>query len=253
MPQHSILVFSPTYNEYDNIIPLYDAIKKAMPTAHILLCDDNSPDGTGDLIDKLCAQDSTVYVIHRPKKMGTGSSFIAAYNFARQHNFDYLITLDADLTHDPAYIPELIQKADQCQADIVIGSRYAQGGSMIGWNKIRLPFTYFWRFMIQKGLGLPYDCTGAYRLYRVSFLNPVLYNTFTSRAFSFCMESLYRFCQAGARIQEVPIIARSRVAGTSKLSYAIMKEVFTKYCQLLADRLGLKRKNLFESQDHHAS
>lgn len=238
-----IVVFIPTYNEYGNVERLYQAIKKLPHSLDILFCDDNSPDGTGILIDALVKKDSTVHVIHRPSKMGLGTAHKEAFKFAFTHGYDYLLTMDADFTHDPIYIPDLIEKKET--VDIVIGSRYSAGGKMSGWNRFRLPFTYFWRFMINKGLGMPYDCTGAFRLYKVTILKPEVYEAFTSKGFSFGMEALYRFKQQGARVGEVPILARSRQEGTSKLSVKIMREFAKQYCRLVLERhiLGQKKSS----------
>src|SRR5690606_15516802 len=142
-------------------------------------------------------KDKTVKVLHRPAKMGLGTAHKAAFRFAQEHGYEYLITMDADLTHDPKYIPDLL--AHKKNTDIVIGSRYTRGGSMHGWHKFRLPFTYFWRSMIKNFLGLPYDCTGAFRLYNVHILKPAIYNQVKGTGFAFCMESLYRFSQNEAR------------------------------------------------------
>lgn len=236
---NKILVFIPTYNERGNVQRLYQEIKKLSHTLDILFCDDNSPDGTGDLIDGLVHNDNSVKVIHRPSKMGLGTAHIEAFNYARKHTYDYLITMDADFTHDPSYIPGLINQKDH--ADIVIGSRYISGGKMEGWNKIRLPFTYFWRSMIKYGLGMPYDCTGAFRLYRVAILKPELYTKLTSQGFSFGMEALYRLKQNGACIAEIPILAKQRQEGKSKLTVKIMSEFAKQYFRLVGDRLFSRR------------
>lgn len=231
---NKILVFIPTYNEYGNVNRLYQEIKKLPHDLDILFCDDNSPDGTGLLIDSLVKKDTTVKVIHRSSKLGLGTAHQEAFRFAQKHNYEYLLTMDADFTHDPVYIPDLIAKKEY--ADIVIGSRYSAGGKMAGWSTIRLPFTYFWRFMINKGLGMPYDCTGAFRLYTVKILDSAVYESLTSKGFSFGMEALYRFKQHGARVTEVPILARNRQEGSSKLSVKIMREFAKKYCQLMYER-----------------
>lgn len=237
-----ILVFIPTYNERGNVQRLYQEIKKLPYDLNILFCDDNSPDGTGALIDELVTKDSRVHVIHRPGKMGLGTATIEGFNYARKHNYDYLITMDADFTHDPSFIPNLIEKKDH--ADIVIGSRYIAGGKMEGWNKIRLPFTYFWRSMIKYGLGMPYDCTGAFRIYRVTILKPEIYTKLTSKGFSFGMEALYRLQQNGARIIEIPILARQRQEGKSKLTVKIMSEFAKQYFRLVGDRLFCQRTKI---------
>ena len=239
---NKIVLCIPTYNEYGNIQRLYEAIKKLSCPVDIFFCDDNSPDGTGILIDSLVKADPTVKVLHRPGKMGLGTAQVAGFSFAREHGYDYLIIMDADFTHDPKYIPDLIAKKDA--ADIVIGSRYASGGKMEGWSALRLPFTYFWRSMINHGLNMPYDCTGAFRLYRVSILNPSVYNQCTSQGFSFGMEVLYRFKQQGARIAEVPILARQRQEGKSKLTGKIMSEFAKKYVSLVAERIMSRSKKI---------
>jgi dolichol-phosphate mannosyltransferase len=122
------------------------------------------------------------------------------------------------------------------QADIVIGSRYAKGGAMHGWHSFRLPFTYFWRWMIKTFLGLPYDSTGAFRLYNVNIFTPEVLEKINAQGFAFCMESLYQFSQHGARIMEVPIQARSRIHGESKLSGKIMREALSQFIKLSYDR-----------------
>ncbi len=235
MEYKKILIFSPTYNEKKNIPLFYQGIKSLNLPLEILFVDDNSPDGTGREIDNLCKNDSAVHVIHRNGKLGTGTAFICAYDFACKHNFDYMIAMDADLTHDPKYIPAMLKKTE-C-ADIVIGSRYTGGGKMSGWTAFRLPFTLFWKNMIKLGLGMPFDATGAFRLYRVNILKKEIYTNFHSKGFSFQMESIYRFKKHGARIAEVPIHAQSRIHGTSKLSTKIMRESALEYFRLLFDRL----------------
>lgn len=232
---NKILVFTPTYNERGNVKKLYQALKSLPYELDILFCDDNSPDGTGKLIDELVAQDPSVHVIHRSSKMGLGTAYIEAFQFARNNGYEHLLSMDADFTHDPVYIPAMIAKKDS--ADIVIGSRYAAGGKMEGWNKLRLPLTYFWRAMINHGLNMHYDCTGAFRLYSVSILNPTVCHSLQSKGFAFGMEALYRFKCNGARIIEVPILARSRTEGKSKLSVKIMTEFAKQYFRLLSERL----------------
>lgn len=221
MTKHDLLVFVPTYNEKDNVQRLYEEIKKHV-NADILFCDDNSPDGTGAILDMLAHNDARVKVIHRPEKQGLGTAHIQAFMFARQHQYRYLLTMDADFTHHPSFIPALCAQRDS--ADVIIGSRYASGGGMSGWGPIRLRFTYLWRNLIKYGLGMPYDCTGAFRLYDVAKLQPDFYLNLNSQGFSFCIESLFYLHHGGARITEVPIHAHNRVQGKSKLSGKIMRE-----------------------------
>jgi dolichol-phosphate mannosyltransferase len=242
MERHSILIFTPTYNERDNVPKLHKAVRALPLQTDLLFIDDNSPDGTGEVVMNLQKEDAHVFYIYRSKKLGLGTAHKRAFEYAAQHNYTYVVSLDADLTHDPAYIPAMIQKLTD--HDIVIGSRYADGGKMHGWNKVRLPFTYFWRGMIKYGLGLPYDCTGAFRAYRATILKPEIYNQVRGTGFAFCMESLFFFKRAGARIAEIPIQAHSRIHGESKLSAKIMFEVLKTYLRLAWIRLttGSKEK-----------
>jgi dolichol-phosphate mannosyltransferase len=230
-----LVIAIPTYNERKNAPLLYQEIKDLGIDSDILFIDDNSPDGTGAVVDELAAKDNHVKVMHRPGKMGLGTAHKAAYIYARDHGYSHLIIMDADFTHDPKYIPEMLKLKDK--ADIVIGSRYTQGGKMHGWSNFRLPFTYFWRWMIKTFLGLPYDSTGAFRLYNVQLFTPELLKQLDATGFAFCMESLYRFSQNKARIMEVPIQARSRIHGESKLSGKIMREAFVQFLKLSFDRL----------------
>ena len=222
MNQSPVLVCIPTYNEKDNVLLLYEKIRKLPIELSILFIDDSSPDGTGIVIDRIASQDSLVHTIHRPGKLGLGTAHLRAFDYARIHNYKYLITMDADLTHDPKYIPLLLSKKND--ADIVIASRYAKGAQMRGWSKIRLPLTYFWRRIIIYTTGLSYDATGAYKLYNVAILKPEVCQRVFSRGFSFGMESLFRFKEYGARIIEIPIQAYGRAHGRSKLSITVMTE-----------------------------
>lgn len=233
--KNSIVVAVPTYNERENVQKLYQEIKNLNLPIDFYFIDDNSPDGTGDVLAKIAAHDSAVRVMHRSRKLGLGTAHIEAFRYARQRDYQYLITMDADFTHDPKYIPLLLSKKND--ADIIIGSRYTSGGKMSGWGKIRLPFTLFWRWLIAKGLGMPFDCTGAFRLYRVAALDPNIFENLDSRGFSFCMESIYYFKKAGLKIDEVPIHAQSRLHGKSKLSINIMAEAAKKFLSLFYDRL----------------
>jgi dolichol-phosphate mannosyltransferase len=232
---NKILVFIPTYNERANVDRLYIQLKNLGLPIDILFCDDNSPDNTGKILDELAEHDHTVHVIHRPAKLGLGTAHLEAFRYAHKNHYNYLITMDADGTHDPKYIPLMLDKKDKY--DIVIGSRWAGKGTMYGWGKIRLFFTNFWRNMIKYGLGMPYDCMGAFRLYNVALLNEASIKNLKSEGFSFNLESLYRFLQRGARVYEVPIEARNRDRGESKLSTKIMRETAKQYFILLTDRL----------------
>jgi dolichol-phosphate mannosyltransferase len=229
-----IVVAIPTYNERENVEKLYSEIKSLNLPIDFYFIDDDSPDGTGHLLAEIARRDSSVRVLHRSRKMGLGTAHIEAFRFARQQGYGYLMTMDADFTHHPHFIPHITARKD---SDIVIGSRYVGGAAMTGWGKIRLPFTLFWRWMIARGLGMPYDCTGAFRMYRVDKLDPAVFERLSSRGFSFCMESIYYFKKAGLVINEVPIKAHIRLHGKSKLSMSIMREAAGMFLKLFFDRL----------------
>lgn len=232
---NKILVFVPTYNERANIDRLYAQLKNLNLPIDILFCDDNSPDGTGKILDELAAHDQTVKVIHRAGKLGLGTAHLESFKYAHKNQYNYLITMDADGTHDPKYIPLMLEQKDKY--DVIIGSRWAGKGVMHGWGKIRLFFTNFWHNMIKYGLNMPYDCMGAFRLYNVAMLNDASTKRFKSQGFCFHLEVLYRFLQEGAKVYEVPIEARNRDRGESKLSTKIMRETAKMYFVLLFDRM----------------
>ncbi len=236
--EKKILIAVPTYNEKETIEKLYNQLKEFAPDADILIIDDNSPDGTGALIDTLAEKDSQVKTMHRAGKLGLGTAQCASYGYAREHGYDFLITMDADGTHDPKYIPEM-RAALTNDFDIIIGSRYAEGAEMQNWGKFRLALTKFWRGCLKLGTGMSCDSTGAYRLYRVEILDPEIYTSITSPGFSFGLEFLFKLHGAGARIGQVGIIASGRAegAGESKLSSTEMWQMVKSYMYLIRLRL----------------
>ena len=240
-PAKKLLIAVPTYNEKETIEKLYNQLKQFAPDADILIIDDNSPDDTGAIIDELALKDSQVKTIHRAGKLGLGTAQKASYEYAREHNYDFLLTMDADGTHDPKYIPEM-RAALTSDFDIIIGSRYAEGAEMQNWGAFRLALTKFWRGCLKLGTGMTCDSTGAYRLYRVEVLDPELYNSITSPGFSFGLEFLFKLHQAGAQIGQVGIIASGRAegAGESKLSRTEMWQMVKSYMHLLRLRMFTK-------------
>ena len=231
-----ILIFIPTYNEKDNVIPIYDAIRGLNKAVDILFLDDNSPDGTGKIIDQLSKKDNKVFTIHRTGKLGLGTAHKEGFKFAQKHDYDFLLTMDADFTHDPKYIPELLAQKDNY--DIVIGSRYTEKADMSSWSISRKFVTYTAHFLTKYGLGMPFDCTGAFRLYNkkmIKKLNEVAYKI-GSKGFSFMFESLFYLKQAGAKIGEVPITAFERIRGDTKISQQEMINGFLTMIKLIFKR-----------------
>jgi dolichol-phosphate mannosyltransferase len=212
-----LLVSIATYNERENVPRLIDEIHKFAPQADILVVDDNSPDGTGRIVDELAAKDSRIRPYHRPGKLGLGTAIVAAMRYAMDHDYDYLLNLDADFSHPPRYIPSLLAGMDR--NDVMIGSRYVPGGGTENWPWTRETISRgvngMVRFFFRMGAR---DASGAFRCYRVSKLREVRLDLLVSRGYSFQQEVLYRCRLAGCRLGEIPIIFENRRAGKSKVN-----------------------------------
>lgn len=220
-------VVIPTYNESDNIPNLVGEIMSLPIGAHAIVVDDNSPDGTGALVDSIAAREPRVHAVHRPSKMGLGTAHIAGIRDAFARNLDPIVTMDADFSHRPSYIPSLLDGLDRY--DVMIGSRYVPGGGMQGRDlKLRIVSwgaNNFARMML--GLKAT-DCTSGFRAYRRAVLESIDLDLIFSNGYSFLIELLF-LCQShGWRIGEVPITYEDRRAGTSKISRAeIYKATYT--------------------------
>jgi dolichol-phosphate mannosyltransferase len=231
-----LLVSLATYNEAGNLQPLVETIRQFAPQCSILVIDDNSPDGTGQIADEIRKTVPEVHVIHRSGKLGLGTAILAAIGFAIEHKFDYLLNLDADFSHPPRFIPDLLR--GMANHDVMIGSRYVPGGGVEGGFTLK-------RKLMSGGINLyarlllglsSKDNSGAFRCYRVSKLAEIDSSRIRSRGYSFQEEILY-WCQTvGCRIGETPILFENRRAGSSKIN---MKEAVSALWILL--RLGLSR------------
>ena len=212
-----VLVSIATYNEKDNLTPLVAAIHQHLPAADVLVVDDNSPDGTGRVVDELAAKDPRIKPYHRPGKLGLGTAIVAAMRYAMDNGYDYLLNMDADFSHPPRYIPALLAGMDI--RDVMIGSRYVPGGGTQNWpwvrEKISRGVNGLVRFFFRMGVR---DASGAFRCYRVSKLRDVRFDRLVSRGYSFQQEMLYRCRLAGCRLGETPIIFENRRAGKSKVN-----------------------------------
>jgi dolichol-phosphate mannosyltransferase len=212
-----VLVSTATYNERDNLQPLVTEILKVMPGAEVLVIDDNSPDGTGRLADELAAADPRVHVLHRAGKLGLGSAILAGMRFAMDQGYDLYVNMDADFSHHPRYLPNMI--AGMAKNDVMIGSRYIRGGGTENWPLVRRAISMSVNTLTRILMRLPArDTSGGYRCYRVSKLREVRFDRMISRGYSFQQEFLYRCRQAGCRIGETPIIFADRRAGTTKVN-----------------------------------
>jgi len=221
------IVVIPTYNERDNILLLADAILKQHPSLSILFVDDNSPDGTGELIDSLIATEPRVSVLHRAGKMGLGSAYREGFSKALAMGADYIIEMDADFSHDPAVLPVFLKKIENC--DLVVGSRYLNGVSVVNWPIRRLILSYFASVYTRFITGLKImDCTSGFKCFRRSALENINMSEVTSDGYSFQIEMNFRCHEKGMRIVEVPIIFIDRHAGQSKMSGTIVREAVFK-------------------------
>src|SRR5262245_14730640 len=212
-----LLVSLATYNERDNLAGLIAAVRAELPQADVLVIDDNSPDGTGELADQVSRRDPRVHVLHRPGKLGLGTALLAAMRYAIDHDYDLLLNLDADFSHPPRYLPALV--AGMRDHDVMIGSRYVPGGGTHGWSRSRELMSRSINLLVRCLLRMPVrDASGGFRCYRVSMLRRAALGRVRSRGYSFQQEVLFRCHQAGARIGEVPIVFENRRAGASKVN-----------------------------------
>jgi dolichol-phosphate mannosyltransferase len=220
-------VIIPTYNESDNIVTLVEEILALQTVAHIIIVDDNSPDGTGQIADELATHHQEVHVIHRPGKLGLGTAYIAGFKLALALPTDCIVTMDADFSHHPRYIPSLI--AQISVYDLSIGSRYVDGGGTVNCNLWRRFLSRMGNTVARLSLGLrASDCTAGFRCYRRQVLEAIDLDTIFSNGYSFLMEMLYKCQQLGYRAGEVPIIFENRRQGASKISRSeIWKAAYT--------------------------
>jgi len=224
-----VLLFIPTYNERENVERIYSLIQALRLDLDLLFMDDNSPDGTGQILDRLAAADPRLRVIHRAGKLGIGSAHKQAIAWATQHQYRILITMDCDLTHSPEHLPVFLRHAEN--AAVVLGSRFIQAESLADWNLFRKFLTHLGHFLTRHILRVPYDATGAFRLYRLDRLRPELFTLVESDSYAFFFESLYVLCHAGAQIREVPIALPKRTYGHSKMA---VRDVLGSLQRLLA-------------------
>lgn len=232
-PGRTVLVVIPTYNEAGNIERLLREILAQELGLHVLVIDDHSPDGTGAILDRL-TKELPLRVMHRESKLGIGSAHKRGFTYAKEHGYTHVLTMDADFAHDPSYLRAVLAHAGQ--ADLVVGSRYLEGGGLRGWSRLRRIITHTAHWCTTHLLGLPYDCTGGFRLYNVAVFERFDYERIRSDGYAFLIEMLYYLRRVGCSIREVPITITSRNSGTSKISRV---EILNAVKTLL--RLSLRR------------
>jgi len=229
MDNPKIVVVTPTYNERDNLPVLVARIfSLGIHNLELIVVDDNSPDGTGELAEEL-SQKYSIKVIHRPQKMGLGTAYIEAFKFILQSRNppNYIIQIDADLSHDPKVIPIMLKKIEDC--DLVLGSRYIRGGGVENWNFTRRLVSRFGNIYARFILGMPiYDMTGGFKCYRREVLEKINFDFLSSIGYNFQIETTYKAYRLGYKICEIPIIFKERKTGSSKFNLGIILESFFK-------------------------
>ena len=219
------LIAIPTYNERENIAELISQALTNAPTADLLIIDDNSPDGTGQLVDQLAAKDARIHVMHRAGKLGLGTAYVASFRYAIAQGYDFVFEMDADFSHDPTYLPRFFEAAKD--VDLVIGSRYIRGGGTPNWSPLRKFISGGGNIFARMVLGIPiHDCTGGYRCYRVSALSRLNLDAIVAQGYAFQVEMAYNFWKSGFTWRETPIIFEDRRVGKSKMSRTIFIEAF---------------------------
>ncbi|WP_442778676.1 polyprenol monophosphomannose synthase [Actinomadura sp. WAC 06369] len=225
-----VLVIIPTYNERDNIERITGRVREAVPSVDVLVVDDASPDGTGEVADAMAAEDPQIAVLHRQGKDGLGPAYIAGFRWAAEHDYDVMVEMDADGSHQPEELPRLLAALED--ADLVIGARWVPGGRVENWPKRREALSRGANTYARLMLGIPlHDATGGYRAFRAATLEKIGLEDVDSRGYCFQIDLALRALREGLRVVEVPITFVERVHGTSKMSRDVMAEAAMRITQ----------------------
>jgi dolichol-phosphate mannosyltransferase len=218
-----VLVIIPTYDERENLPLILDRLLEAVPRADVLVVDDASPDGTGAIADDRASRDSRINVLHRPAKAGLGAAYVAGFDWGLQRGYDALVEMDADGSHDPAELPNLLARLEQ--ADLVLGSRWVSGGAVVDWPRSRELLSRGGNLYVRLALGVPLrDATGGFRAYRRTVLETIELDTVASQGYCFQVDLVWRALRAGFQVDEVPIRFVERQVGASKMSRSVVTE-----------------------------
>jgi dolichol-phosphate mannosyltransferase len=221
------LVIVPTYNERENLPAIVAAAHQHLPEADVLVVDDGSPDGTGRVADELKIRDRQLEVIHRAGKQGLGTAYVAGFKHALARGYDFVFEMDADFSHDPKYLPDLLAAARN-GADLVIGSRYVAGGGTVNWGPFRQLISRGGGFYARAILGVPVrDMTAGFKCFRRRVLEAIDLDSVSAQGYGFQVEMTYRTVKLGFRVVEVPIVFVDRRVGQSKMSRRIFAEALT--------------------------
>jgi len=210
------LIFIPTYNERENAPRMCEEIQKLGIAADVLICDDNSPDGTGKVLEDICPHYPFLSIHHRTGKLGIGSAHLDGITWAYEKGYERLVTMDCDFTHSPTDIPKMIGALDGY--DVIVGSRFLEDESLPGWSPVRKLMTGFGHFLTQSLLGIRQDASGAFRVYDLTRIPPELFKLVTAKGYAFFFESLFILSCNKFKINEIPIVLPSRSSGASKMS-----------------------------------
>lgn len=222
-PLERVAVLIPTYNERENLPVAVQRVRASVPHVDVVVLDDNSPDGTGEVADRLAAQDERVQVIHRQGKEGLGAAYLAGFAWALEQGYDAVVEMDADGSHRPEHLPDLLAAAEH--ADLVIGSRYVRGGRIINWPVDRKAISMAGNLYIKAILGMPVnDATAGYRVYRASTLRAIGLDDVESAGYVFQTDLTVRTVRAGLKVVEVPITFVEREIGDSKMDGDVVRE-----------------------------
>ncbi len=217
------LVIIPTYNERENIERIVPQVLEKHPDIHVLIVDDNSPDGTGKIADLMAKGNDRIFVIHRQNKRGLGTAYITGFKFALEKGYHLIFEMDCDFSHDPKYIPHFLEAIKD--ADLVLGSRYISGVNVINWPMSRLLLSYYANVYSRIITGLPVkDATGGFKCFRREVLQAIDLDKVRSNGYSFQIEMSFRAWKKGFRIKEIPIVFEDRKEGQSKMSKKIVRE-----------------------------
>jgi len=236
----SIIVI-PTYNEKENIIKIIDKIHSIVEDINILVVDDNSPDGTGELVKNKMKDDSRIHIIEREGKLGLGTAYCKGFEYCLDKGFDYIFEMDADFSHDPIEIPNFLEAIKD--NDLVLGSRYIKGVNVINWPLKRLLLSYFANMYTRFVTGMKIkDATGGFKCFRASLLSKIDLSSVKTNGYGFQIEMTYRIWKLGGRIKEIPIIFVDRIEGVSKMNKSIIWEAVFMVWKLKLGLVKLKTK-----------
>jgi dolichol-phosphate mannosyltransferase len=242
-PLGKILVIVPTYNELENIRIITSGIRTIVPGADILIADDNSPDGTGEVADDLAATDHQIKVLHRTNKAGLGAAYLDAFSWAKKNGYDVVVEMDADGSHRPVDLVKILEQLNN--ADVVLGSRWVAEGKVVNWPLQRKILSQGGNIYTRLMLGIPVkDATGGFRAYRMTALDQIDLSKVQSQGYCFQVDMAWRAVQAGLTVVEVPITFIEREIGESKMSGSIVKEALWRVTKWgFQKRLNLLKRN----------